>query len=295
MKRWDMLIYRYKKQISFFMVLVCLAVTAIPLPIFAEDAEPYYGIPLVTLQLKDLDASGDLIYIGIDFGVFADKDGDGNFSCVKAQRFLTRSVNITIDLGTGYEKAVKHKCAYRVLYVAAGVSQDEIIIADFSNGKEGWISLEGTHFVPSYFVGGVANAVTHTAIWTENRESYNAKNPLTQRTSGVWWSGEKFVLDFTLNDAIDKVTVGIEGYPEYTAVFTTASAVREIAPGKYYYDYDGEIFDSSMINKWGNYVPQKLTFVFTISDSGGNKLEEKTVDIFVDNRYSYFRVRQVKL
>lgn len=290
-----MLMYKTKAQISFFMVLVIIFVMVFPLPVFAENETAYYGIPLVTLNISDLDSSGNLIYIGIDFGVFADKTSSGSFSCVKAQRFLTRSTNITIDLGDGYEKGVKHKCAYRILYVAAGTSQDEIIIANYSNGKQGWIPLNDTLFSPSFFVGGVANAVTHTALWTANREAYNAKNPLTQRTSGVWWSGEKFILDFTLNEATSKVKVGIEGYPEYSTTFTTATSIRSRSAGKYYYDYDGEIFDSSMINKWGNYIPQKLTFTFTILDSSENVLEEQSVDIFVDNRYSYFRVRKVKI
>lgn len=290
-----MLIYKYKVQISFALAFVILVVVLVPVPIYAESENPYTGIPTVTLRLSDIDSSGNLIYVGIDFGVFADNAGNGTYSCVRAKRFFANSTNISVDLGTEYEKGVKHKCAYRILYITAGQRQDDIIIANWDNGKEGWIPLDESLFVPSYFVGGVANAVTHTAIWTANREVFNEKSAFGIRTSGTWWSGEKFILYFTLNDDVAKVKVTIDGYPEYSATFTTASAIREISSGKYHYDYDGEIFDSSMINRWGNYVPQKLTFIFSILDNEGNILEEQTSDVFVDNAHSYFRVRKVKL
>lgn len=261
------------------------------IPTYAEGEDTAYsGVPnSVTLNISNLDSSGNLIYIGIDFGVFCDKDNTGSFSCVKAQRFLTKSTNITINLDKlGFEKTKKHKCAYRVLYVPTGVMQFPIIIGDYNNGKEGWIGLDETLFIPSYFEGDISKFIKHTDTWEEHRLSYNANAPYEDRGENVFWSGERFVCALNLNVTVPAVTVGIRGtsYKIRMTNYTTSGSS---------FVYKGELWDESFIDRWGNYIPQSLDMVLTVEDAHGVTLEEKVTAVIIDNRHKFYQTHKVGL
>lgn len=265
-------------------------------PAFAGDI--YGGIPTVTLRLSNLDSSGNLIYVGIDFGVFADKNNNGNYTCVKAQRFLTQSTNITINLGTGYNENWNYKCAYRTLYVAAGQSQDEIIIASYNNGKEGWIALNNSAFSPAYVAGSVA----HTAKWEQNRNKYNnVKFGKTENVTvtysnyiskanprlhyaNVYWTGEKFMLTANLVGTIQSVKAELYAHngsswtkTRYSANLTTTGAKDGNATV-----YKGTLYNKDFITKYGGKTPHRLKIVFTGSFSGGNTKTDE-VEVIIDN------------
>ncbi len=258
-------------------------------PVHAEgEPTAYSGVPnSVTLNISNLDSSGNLIYIGIDFGVFCDKENTGQFSCVKAQRFLTKSTNITISLDKlGFEKTKKHKCAYRVLYVPTGVMQYPIIIGDYNNGKEGWIGLDETLFIPSYFEGDISKFIKHTDAWEEHRLSYNANAPYEDRGENVFWSGERFVCELCLNATVPAVSVGIRGTSH--KIRMTAYTVSGSS-----FIYRGDLWDESFIDRWGNYIPQTLNMVLTAETADGTKLEEKVTEVIVDNRHKFYQSHKV--
>jgi len=162
----------------------------------ASYSVPFSGIPkTATLNISNLDDSGALIYVGIDFGVFSDKNNNGNFTVVddKVKRFLTTSRNITIDLGTfdDFQIDTPYKMAMRTLYVPVGATQEPIVIGNFSNGKEGWEVIPGSEFSVSSYVpappagggdggGGGGDAIIEESPEEEPAEEYTPSDPSEQ-------------------------------------------------------------------------------------------------------------------
>jgi len=134
-----------KKIISILVLLILINSAFISAS--ADDGEPFRGLPSnAVLSVSELDNTGALIYVGIDFAVFQDEDKDGVFTVKagKVKRFLTTHTTITVDLGSPveYKKGVMYKLAMRTLYTPAGPEgngEGDIIIADYSNGREGWV------------------------------------------------------------------------------------------------------------------------------------------------------------
>lgn len=48
--------------------------------------------------------------------------------------------------------------------------------------------------------------VQHTAIWEQNRQAYNAKNPTKPRSADTFWAGEEFVLSSAVTDTGSSLT-----------------------------------------------------------------------------------------
>jgi hypothetical protein len=266
---------------------------------FAAEGDPFRGLPSnVTLHIANLDQTGSLIYVGIDFAVFQDEDKDGVFQVKedKVKRFITDHVNISVDLGSPseYKKGVVHKLAMRTLYVPTGPEGDgtgEIVIADYDNGKEGWVLIPNSEFIPTYFASQDDSPfVTHTTKWNTNRVQYNtskiiAGEPTMIRSAGTFWSGEKFVLNVKTTEEIPAVRVSIKD----TAYSKTLTATELTASGGAI--YSGELWDEEMLNKWGNYIPEQLTFTIDAMD-GTDVLETFDTTITVDNRDLYYRTKQ---
>ncbi|MFV0517398.1 MAG: hypothetical protein ACK5MV_08370 [Aminipila sp.] len=153
--------------------------------------------------------------------------------------------------------------------------------------------------------GKITGEVYHTEEWDKNRKKYNLslfkneinkvisfndymeiKKPRTRGTN-VFWSGEKFMLQAAVAGNPTKVTCKIKGTSYIANMRNTGrkNAKEESI-------YEGILWDSSMINKWGREKPEVVTFMFTaIYDSGVNKTNE--VKIIIDNMDEYYRLHRV--
>lgn len=266
--------------------------------IYAEETEPYLGVPVFTIELSNLDESGELIYAGIDVAVFEDPDADGTYTVKagKVQRFITNHKNITVDLGSpaDFTKGILHKIAIRTLYVPTGSENDLIVIADYNNGKEGWVLLDFI-FKPTYFGNKSDNPlIIHTDKWEENRLTYNAKSLEPERDISTFWSGESLVINVHATEIVDMVRVKILGETDktgnsYHKEITSYTENPAVSGGGIYKD---ELWKKDMIDKWGNRIPKQIDVQFEIvSGSGINTeiLETLVYPITIDNRDPFFR------
>ena len=286
-----------KKIISIFVLLILI--NSAFLSASADDGDPYRGLPTnAVLSISGLDDTGELIYVGIDFAVFQDEDKDGIFTVKegKVKRFITNHTTITIDLGSPaeYEKGVMYKLAMRTLYVTTGPEghgAEEIIIADYSNGREGWVLIPNSEFIPTYFADSDEDSfIRHTEKWEENRQKYNESKIAAGlesmvRPYGVFWSGEKFMFDIQATEEVPAVRVSIKD-SSYSTTITVSTVTTSGAI------YRGELWNKDMLNKWGNYIPQKLIFTVDALDDRDVVLDTFEATILIDNRDLYYRVKK---
>lgn len=154
--------------------------------------------------------------------------------------------------------------------------------------------------------GKITGYVNHTDQWNQNRKKYNLKwfsqefnvlisfqdylkqqEPRTRGTN-VFWSGEKFMLQAAVGGAPNKVTSQIQEYPAYiTAMKSTG---RKNAQNETI--YTGELWDKSMINKWGRKAPQPLNFRFTATYDGG-VVKTHDVVVIVDSKQDYWQLHRL--
>ena len=132
--------------------------------------------------------------------------------------------------------------------------------------------------------------IHHTTQWDENRIQYNLSKPTGKSDSprgyNTFWSGEKFLIEAFVADNPGRVTVEIENYPEYEAVMSPSGIYN--ADGSEL--YTATLWDSTMVNRWGNQTPQILTFIFTAEYGSPLNLNRiKTTSIIVDNRDQFWR------
>lgn len=272
--------------------------------IYADPFEPYLGVPSVVISLDGLDESGELIYTGIDLGVFEDPDGDGEYTVKegKVRRFITTHTTMTIDLGSpsDYTKGVLHKIAYRTLYLPAGTNPDTIIIADYDNGKEGWIPIEML-FKPTYFGNKSDNPfIIHTTQWEANRQTYNDAKiaaGLTEETRppSTFWSGENLIIQIEATEVVEQIDITIlnetssttgQPYKVSLTEYVDNPAVSEGAI------YTGELWDPDMVNKWGGQTPEELQVKMEVVSGSGidaEILETLIHTITMDNTELFFR------
>ncbi len=286
-----------KKIISTFVLLVLI--NSAFLSASADDGEPFHGFPSnAVLSVSRLDDTGELIYVGIDFAVFQDEDKDGVFTVKegKVKRFLTTHTTITVDLGSSdeYEKGVMYKLAMRTLYTPVGLEgtvAGEIIIADYSNGREGWVLIPNSEFIPTYFADSDGDSIIrHTEKWEENRQKYNsgkvaAGQDALVRPYGSFWSGEKFMIEIQTTEEVPAIRVSIKD-SSYSTTITASAATSSGAI------YQGELWNKVMLNKWGNYIPKELIFTVDAVDDSGTVLETFETAILIDNRDLYYRVKK---
>lgn len=286
-------------------ILVCMAILS---SAYATSlGQPYDGVPKVTIEISDLDDSGNLIYCGFDVAVFYDPDKDGQFTVLpddsKIMRYITRNTKVTLDIGSpkDYPKGIEHKLAIRTLYVPVGVKQEPIVIANSDNGNDGWEEIPGTLFKPSYFINAQDQPyIAHTLKWDENREVYNnSRISLNEdekvRDENVFWSGEKLKLHIEVGEVVSGVAIKILGETDSKGE-TFKVVLRDYEEHPTINDaviYEGELWDEEMMHKWGNYIPKELKVQMDILDSDGNSLETKNVFIFMDNRDLFYRNSKV--
>lgn len=130
--------------------------------------------------------------------------------------------------------------------------------------------------------------VLHTERWEANRleanKFYREKNlPEKLRSSEVFWSGEKFILQAKISG---------EELPPSVLVFIEETDYR----GKLFRRgdiYRGELFDKEMLFLWGRKEPKQLTFVFQAVVCGKALQERQRVTI--DDREPYWILHRKKI
>lgn len=128
-------------------------------------------------------------------------------------------------------------------------------------------------------LGSITGAVNHTTEWNQNRINYNMKHSGTQnspRAYNVFWSGEKFMLSSVTEGKPTSVCVQILG-TSYSTYLNPSDLDN----------WDGSLWEESMINKWGRTSQVTLTFRFTAKYSNGKTLTDD-VNIIIDSQDDYW-------
>ncbi len=171
----------------------------------------------------------------------------------------------------------------------------------------------GTYTFTVVSEGKITGWVNHTPQWDENRKKYNLKRfsdevnrislfhdykTLTAprpRGTNVFWSGEKFMLSAETEGTPSRVSVDLMdsdssgGFrsTEYSAVLTktgTGSGRTE--------QWQGSLWDRTMINRWGRKRPEELLFVFTAFYSGGTTKTHQ-VRVILDSENDYWQLHRL--
>ena len=163
----------------------------------------------------------------------------------------------------------------------------------------------GTYTFKVISKGKITGTVYHTDQWEQNRVKFNkakfnatvnkeftlteylAQKAPRKRGTNVFWSGEKFMLSADVASTPTEVTCQIKGTNYITAMKSTGkkNAKNETI-------YQGSLWSENMVNKWGNKVPEELTFLFVAKYRGGI-VKEHEVTVIVDNMIPYWQLHRV--
>lgn len=136
----------------------------------------------------------------------------------------------------------------------------------------------------------VTGSVSHTATWEANRQKFNiskTNDPNNPRGTMVFWSGERFVLQAvpTTIQTGSSVTVNSIKVEILNQPYLPTDLYKSGA------NWVGELWDASMVDKWGNAAPINLTFRFTCTYSNGT-VKTDDVIVTIDNREPYHLINQ---
>ncbi|MDR3242900.1 MAG: hypothetical protein LBT34_03105 [Clostridiales Family XIII bacterium] len=154
--------------------------------------------------------------------------------------------------------------------------------------------------------GKIEGLVHHTDQWDENRKLYNVKRfgdeinreiPYAdyvklslprKRGVNVFWSGERFLLRADVAGDPERVTCEIRDYAQYNTVMTDAGTKN----GEGERIYEGSLWWSDMINKWGRTTPAELTFVFN-AYYDGDVVKTCEAKVIVDSKEDYWQLHRL--
>ena len=154
--------------------------------------------------------------------------------------------------------------------------------------------------------GKITGRINHTDEWDRNRKRYNlalfgdeyntevsypeytAMKAPRKRGTNVFWSGERFLLSADVAGKPQKVTAEIIGMPDYKTELTSAGGKNPQGETI----YNGELWDRTMINRWGKNSPQQVRFLFTAEYSGGitKTFEDQ---IIIDSNTDYWLLHRL--
>jgi len=168
----------------------------------------------------------------------------------------------------------------KYFYKTVAVISKTIRVSDIEDAAQPEQKKDGKE-EPSKPAASLSGGVGHTGRWNEHREDYNRRCRASGRSSmirgtDVFWSGEKFVLAAAATG---------EELPHNVAVNIKGTAYRTVLRGGEG-DYSGELFDRSMIGRWGESGPESLDFVFSATIDGEYCTD--TVTVTVDDREKYW-------
>jgi hypothetical protein len=162
--------------------------------------------------------------------------------------------------------------------------------------------------------GKITGFVNHTDQWDDNRKKYNlerfgeevnrsmllgdykAMPAPRKRGTNVFWSGEKFLLRAETEGEPQRVDVRIQTVGAQGNRISTGYAAELADTGKQAPSgadlWEGSLWDSEMINKWGRKEPEPLYFIFTAYYAGGTVKTSEAAAI-VDSRTDYWRLHRL--
>ncbi len=164
----------------------------------------------------------------------------------------------------------------------------------------------GSHDFIVVSEGKITGWISHTDEWNENRKKYNVslfgeefnqkvtyneyvgmKAP-RKRGTNVFWSGERFLLSAHVAGNPQRVTAEILGAAGYQTVLTSTG--KKDPQGETI--YQGELWDRTMLNRWGKSKPQQVNFQFTAEYEGEIT---KTFDdyVIVDSKMDYWLLHRL--
>jgi hypothetical protein len=127
----------------------------------------------------------------------------------------------------------------------------------------------------------IRGRVLHTGEWERHRMTYN-ENCSAENVRGpdVFWPGEKFILaaEVTGGGANKRVRVSIQG-TEYRTLLEAEGG-----------GWGGELFETSMMDRWSGAGRKLLTFRF-VAESDGAEAED-TVTVVIDDTDDYWRMHR---
>lgn len=141
----------------------------------------------------------------------------------------------------------------------------------------------------------ITGQVDHHPQWNDNRIKYNRAmtgKDNDPRTYDTYWAGERFMLSAqtTAIHADSRLTV--------SKVSVHIIEPARISPQPYQmnlsllssstYRWSGELWDNTMIYRWGRPSPEDLTFQFTVYYSNGT-VKQHNVTITIDDRDTYYK------
>lgn len=192
---------------------------------------------------------------------------DGRYKIVAMTRFVWETEMGKVS--EGFPRYFRYTVRTDPIYVTAA-DIDRIVREGHGGGQS-----------KPVIVTAIEGSVGHTEKWDGNRNDYNSNcSPGNRRDSDTFWSGEKFILtaEVTSADRPSAVTAEIEGTSYKTALIFEGGAWR------------GELFDRSMIDRWGRSGMDRLTFLFTASADG--RQVTARVEVFVDDRDNYWEMHR---
>ncbi len=162
--------------------------------------------------------------------------------------------------------------------------------------------------------GKITGFVNHTDQWDINRKKYNLKRfddevnrsmllrdylalkTPRKRGTNVFWSGEKFMLQSETEGNPTKVTVriltedskGDNINTDYSTQLTNTGSKTALGAEI----WKGNLWENSMINKWGRKTPEALNFQFVANYTGG-LTKTHTVSVIIDSERDYWQLHRL--
>lgn len=164
------------------------------------------------------------------------------------------------------------------------------VLVDDQNGGT---ATDTTIIAPSPL--SITGQVDHHPQWNDNRIKYNRAmtgKDDAPRTYHTYWAGERFMLSAqtTVIHAASRLTV--------SKVSVHIIEPARISPQPYQMNlsplssttnrWSGELWDNTMLYRWGRSSPEDLTFQFTVHYSNGT-VKQHNVTITIDDRDTYFK------
>ncbi len=143
----------------------------------------------------------------------------------------------------------------------------------------------------------ITGNVDHHPKWNDNRIKYNLAKTGSDnqpRDYNIYWSGERFILSAqttAINSAsqvtVTKVSVNIVE-PARISPQPYRTNLSPMTPNPTGNGWSGELWDNTMIYRWGRPDPEDLTFHFIVYYSNG-AIKQNDVTVTVDDREAYFK------
>jgi hypothetical protein len=133
----------------------------------------------------------------------------------------------------------------------------------------------------------ITGYVDHTPKWNENRKKYNNSKTNTDnspRDYTTYWAGERFIV--SADTTIINPQSTVEAKEVEVKILQEPYRINLITKNKT--NWNGELWENSMIHRWGRKKPENLSLQFTVVYNNGT-VKKDTVVITIDDMENYWR------